>query len=314
MTVAGLQGGSAMHATVVPGQRTYEDAATAWSLRGTRPGRGGSRASCRPRSSPRPGSPCPGASTGTKVGPAAPCTDGSDPCLPVPLLSWRAHSPSTRDPILGTGAQEQEPHLLLATLDAAGRYSRRASSQSTRHAPGTSAPTPKTTPAPSSTMRHSAAYSQRLAHLRRRPKVMMRPHHRTRTAASSSGNTAPSVTCESVLHTLRQSSTELEHALRHARRQSTDANCRQNSVTSRQGMGENFRAERRMVRLPVLTELRAIDYGFFPGDPHGSGITWEFRPGLSLIAGINRNLSTTLRHWRQQFTEQFLLLWLSRVG
>ena len=27
-----------------------------------------------------------------------------------------------------------------------------------------------------------------------------------------------------------------------------------------------------------------------------------------------RNLSTTLRHWRLRFTEQSLLLWLSRVG
>ena len=27
-----------------------------------------------------------------------------------------------------------------------------------------------------------------------------------------------------------------------------------------------------------------------------------------------RNLSTTLRHWRSRFTEQLLLLWLSRVG
>ena len=49
-----------------------------------------------------------------------------------------------------------------------------------------------------------------------------------------------------------------------------------------------------MVRLPVLTELTVIDYGLFPGDPRGSGITWSFRPGLSLIAGINGLGKTTL--------------------
>ncbi len=49
-----------------------------------------------------------------------------------------------------------------------------------------------------------------------------------------------------------------------------------------------------MVRLPVLTKLRVTDYGLFPGDPRGSGITWSFRPGLSLIAGINGLGKTTL--------------------
>ena len=49
-----------------------------------------------------------------------------------------------------------------------------------------------------------------------------------------------------------------------------------------------------MVRLPILTELRVIDYGLFPGDPRGSGIAWSFRPGLSLIAGINGLGKTTL--------------------
>ena len=49
-----------------------------------------------------------------------------------------------------------------------------------------------------------------------------------------------------------------------------------------------------MVRLPVLTELRVADYGLFPGEPHGTGITWSFRPGLSLIAGINGLGKTTL--------------------
>ena len=32
------------------------------------------------------------------------------------------------------------------------------------------------------------------------------------------------------------------------------------------------------------------------------------------LDGSERNLSTTLRHWRLRFTEQSLLLWLSRVG
>lgn len=49
-----------------------------------------------------------------------------------------------------------------------------------------------------------------------------------------------------------------------------------------------------MVRLPILTELRVIDYGLFPGAPRGSGITWPFQPGLSLIAGINGLGKTTL--------------------
>ena len=49
-----------------------------------------------------------------------------------------------------------------------------------------------------------------------------------------------------------------------------------------------------MVRLPILTELRVTDYGLFPGDPQGSGITWPFQPGLSLIAGINGLGKTTL--------------------
>lgn len=49
-----------------------------------------------------------------------------------------------------------------------------------------------------------------------------------------------------------------------------------------------------MVRLPILTELRVNDYGLFPGNPRGSGITWRFRKGLSLIAGINGLGKTTL--------------------
>ena len=49
-----------------------------------------------------------------------------------------------------------------------------------------------------------------------------------------------------------------------------------------------------MVHLPVLTEFRVTDYGLFPGEPHGTGINWPFRPGLSLIAGINGLGKTTL--------------------
>lgn len=48
------------------------------------------------------------------------------------------------------------------------------------------------------------------------------------------------------------------------------------------------------VRLPILTELQVIDYGLFPGEPRGSGITWSFQQGLSLIAGINGLGKTTL--------------------
>ena len=49
-----------------------------------------------------------------------------------------------------------------------------------------------------------------------------------------------------------------------------------------------------MIYLPVLTELKVENYGLFPGEPRGSGITWSFRPGLSLIAGINGLGKTTL--------------------
>ena len=49
-----------------------------------------------------------------------------------------------------------------------------------------------------------------------------------------------------------------------------------------------------MVQLPILTELRITNYGLFPGDPRGSGITWSFQPGLTLIAGINGLGKTTL--------------------
>ena len=49
-----------------------------------------------------------------------------------------------------------------------------------------------------------------------------------------------------------------------------------------------------MIRLPVLTELRVSNYSLFPGEPRGNGIAWPFRPGLSLIAGINGLGKTTL--------------------
>lgn len=49
-----------------------------------------------------------------------------------------------------------------------------------------------------------------------------------------------------------------------------------------------------MIYLPVLTELKVANYGLFPGEPHGSGIAWSFRPGLSLFAGINGLGKTTL--------------------
>ena len=49
-----------------------------------------------------------------------------------------------------------------------------------------------------------------------------------------------------------------------------------------------------MVYLPVLTQLEVTDYRLFPGDPRGSGITWSFQPGLTLIAGINGLGKTTL--------------------
>ena len=58
-------------------------AKTAWSLRGTRPGRGGSRASCRARSSPRPGRPCPRTATGPRRSPATPADDETVPASPA---------------------------------------------------------------------------------------------------------------------------------------------------------------------------------------------------------------------------------------
>lgn len=49
-----------------------------------------------------------------------------------------------------------------------------------------------------------------------------------------------------------------------------------------------------MINLPVLQRLRVSGYGLFPGDPKGSGIDWDFPPGLTLIAGINGLGKTTL--------------------
>ncbi len=49
-----------------------------------------------------------------------------------------------------------------------------------------------------------------------------------------------------------------------------------------------------MIRLPVLTEIKVEHYGLFPGNPRGSGITWQFHSGLSVIAGINGLGKTTL--------------------
>ena len=49
-----------------------------------------------------------------------------------------------------------------------------------------------------------------------------------------------------------------------------------------------------MVRLPVLTELKVTDYELFPGNPPGSGISWSFRQGVTIIAGINGLGKTTL--------------------
>ena len=49
-----------------------------------------------------------------------------------------------------------------------------------------------------------------------------------------------------------------------------------------------------MINLPVLTELRVVEYELFPGNPPGSGIKWSFLPGASVIAGINGLGKTTL--------------------
>ena len=113
---------------------------SAWSLRGTRPGRGGSRASCRPRSSPRPGRPCPRTATGPRR------SRMMKPCRPVMARAQPQHP----GPEMGTGRRSRN-RVLLATEPVVLVAQR----PSTRHAPGTSAPPPKTTPAPPT--RHTTA-------------------------------------------------------------------------------------------------------------------------------------------------------------
>lgn len=49
-----------------------------------------------------------------------------------------------------------------------------------------------------------------------------------------------------------------------------------------------------MVTMPVLTGLKVVGYGLFPGDPPGSGVDQPFAPGLTVIAGINGLGKTTL--------------------
>ena len=49
-----------------------------------------------------------------------------------------------------------------------------------------------------------------------------------------------------------------------------------------------------MVTMPVLTGLKVMGYGLFPGDPPGSGVDQPFPAGLTVIAGINGLGKTTL--------------------
>ena len=75
---------------------------------------------------------------------------------PAPDGARTAPAPGTRDWAPGAGARTG----CCWPPDAAGRTCGAASSQSTRHAPGTSAPPPKTTPAPPTrraTARHTTA-------------------------------------------------------------------------------------------------------------------------------------------------------------
>ena len=174
MTVAGLQGGSAKHATGVPGQGTYEDL-----LR---------RGACAV--------PAPDAAEAARhadLGPARGPVDRAHeprrvheglqqhqrmmkPCRPVPHQMARAQ-PQHPGPEIGHRAQEQEPGVvghqmqpvvLVAQRPANPRVTRlalqrRRRKRRQRH--------PLAAP--------QRAIPQRLAHLRRRPKVMMRPHHST---------------------------------------------------------------------------------------------------------------------------------------
>jgi AAA domain-containing protein len=49
-----------------------------------------------------------------------------------------------------------------------------------------------------------------------------------------------------------------------------------------------------MIRLPILQHFEISNYGLFPGDPRGSGISRDVGSGLTLIAGINGLGKTTL--------------------
>ena len=51
---------------------------------------------------------------------------------------------------------------------------------------------------------------------------------------------------------------------------------------------------KRMITLPVFTRLKIDNYGLFPGDPAGAGISHQFDLGLTLIAGINGLGKTTI--------------------
>lgn len=53
-------------------------------------------------------------------------------------------------------------------------------------------------------------------------------------------------------------------------------------------------ASKSMIRFPVFTHLRIEQYGLFPGEGKIEGIDWDFKAGLSLIAGINGLGKTTL--------------------
>ena len=46
--------------------------------------------------------------------------------------------------------------------------------------------------------------------------------------------------------------------------------------------------------MPVLTGLRVVEYGLFPGKPAGTGIERSFGPGATVVAGINGLGKTTL--------------------
>ena len=133
MTVAGLQGGSAKHATGVPGQGTYEDLLRRGACAVPAPDAAAARHAERPRRSP-----------------AAPADDETVP--PVPHQMARAQ-PQHPGPEIGHRAQEQEPGVVGHQMSRS--YLWRSVPRVTRHEPY-----------------HSV-------HLRRRPKVMMRPHHST---------------------------------------------------------------------------------------------------------------------------------------